>query len=97
MAEADLNHHATVQQSCRYSALHAPATKNTSKGFQKTGGPFLLLPPLNASFGQPVSKLDPRLAPCAPGKWSPSQIVELVARGFEEDANMAAGRASKGR
>jgi len=37
------------------------------------------------------------LAPCAAGKWSPSQIVEHVARGFEEGANMAAGRASKGR
>jgi len=31
----------------------------------------------------------------APGKWSPSQIVEHVARSLEESANMAAGRASK--
>jgi hypothetical protein len=31
-------------------------------------------------------------APCAPGKWSPSQIVEHVARGFDEGANIAAGR-----
>jgi hypothetical protein len=30
-------------------------------------------------------------APCAPGKWSPSQIVEHVARGLEEGANIAAG------
>jgi hypothetical protein len=35
------------------------------------------------------------LEPCAPGKWSPSQIVEHVARGLEEGANMAAGRPSK--
>jgi DinB superfamily len=34
-------------------------------------------------------------APRAPGKWSPSQIVEHVARGFEEAANMADGRPSK--
>lgn len=34
-------------------------------------------------------------APRAPGKWSPSQIVEHVARSLEESANMAAGRASK--
>ncbi len=33
--------------------------------------------------------------PCAPGKWSPSQIVEHVARSLEESAHMAAGRASK--
>jgi hypothetical protein len=33
--------------------------------------------------------------PRAPGKWSPSQIVEHVARTFEESANMAAGRPSK--
>jgi len=32
--------------------------------------------------------------PRAPGKWSPSQIVEHVARSLEESANMAAGRAS---
>ena len=32
------------------------------------------------------------LAPCAPGKWSPSQIVEHVARGLDEGANVAAGR-----
>src|SRR2546421_673347 len=31
-------------------------------------------------------------APRAPGKWSPSQIVEHVAGGLEEAANMAAGR-----
>jgi hypothetical protein len=34
-------------------------------------------------------------APRAPGKWSPSQIVEHVARSLEESANMAAGRPSK--
>ena len=28
----------------------------------------------------------------APGKWSPSQIVEHVARGLEEGANIVAGR-----
>ena len=33
--------------------------------------------------------------PRAPGKWSPSQIVEHVARGLEEGANVAAGRPSK--
>jgi hypothetical protein len=33
--------------------------------------------------------------PRAPGKWSPSQIVEHVARSLEESANMAAGRPSK--
>jgi hypothetical protein len=31
----------------------------------------------------------------APGKWSPSQIVEHVARSLEESANMATGRPSK--
>lgn len=31
----------------------------------------------------------------APGKWSPSQLVEHVARSLEESANMAAGRPSK--
>ena len=31
----------------------------------------------------------------APGKWSPSQIVEHVARSLEESANMAAGRPSE--
>jgi hypothetical protein len=35
------------------------------------------------------------IAPRAPGKWSPSQIVEHVARGLEEAANVAAGRPSK--
>lgn len=35
------------------------------------------------------------VAPRAPGKWSPSQIVEHVARSLEESANMAEGRASK--
>src|SRR5213594_542524 len=34
-------------------------------------------------------------SPRAPGKWSPSQIVEHVARSLEESANMAAGRSSK--
>jgi hypothetical protein len=34
-------------------------------------------------------------APRAPGKWSPSQIVEHIARGLEEAANVAAGRPSK--
>ena len=34
-------------------------------------------------------------APRAPGKWSPSQIVEHVARSLEESANVAAGRPSK--
>lgn len=34
-------------------------------------------------------------APRAPGKWSPSQIVEHVAGGLEEGANIAAGRPSK--
>jgi len=32
--------------------------------------------------------------PRAPGKWSPSQIVEHVARGLDEGANIAAGRAT---
>jgi hypothetical protein len=31
----------------------------------------------------------------APGKWSPSQIVEHVARALEESAHVAAGRSSK--
>lgn len=31
----------------------------------------------------------------APGKWSPSQIVEHVARSLEESANMAAARPSR--
>ena len=35
------------------------------------------------------------IASRAPGKWSPSQIVEHVARTLEESANMAAGRPSK--
>ena len=34
-------------------------------------------------------------APRAPGKWSPSQIVEHVARSLEESAHMAGGRPSK--
>ena len=34
-------------------------------------------------------------SPRAPGKWSPSQIVEHVARSLEESANMAAGQPSK--
>jgi len=32
--------------------------------------------------------------PRAPGKWSPSQVVEHVARIMEESANVAAGKAS---
>lgn len=35
------------------------------------------------------------IAPRAPGKWSPSQIVEHVARGLEEGANIVAGRPSE--
>jgi hypothetical protein len=35
------------------------------------------------------------LAPRAPGKWSPSQIVEHVARSLEESANVVAGEPSK--
>src|ERR1051326_441870 len=34
------------------------------------------------------------ITPRAPGKWSPSQIVEHVARGLEEGANIVAGRPS---
>lgn len=34
-------------------------------------------------------------AAIAPGKWSPSQIVEHVARSLEESANMAVGRPAK--
>ena len=34
-------------------------------------------------------------SPRAPGKWSPSQIVEHVARSHEEAANIAAGRPSR--
>ena len=34
-------------------------------------------------------------APRAPGKWSPSQIVEHVARSLDESAYMAGGRPSK--
>jgi DinB superfamily len=33
--------------------------------------------------------------PRAPGKWSPSQIVEHVARSLDESANMVAGAPSK--
>lgn len=33
--------------------------------------------------------------PRAPGKWSPSQITEHVARSLEESASMAAGQPSK--
>jgi len=33
--------------------------------------------------------------PRAPGKWSPSQVVEHVAGGLEEFANFAAGRPTK--
>ena len=32
--------------------------------------------------------------PRAPGKWSPSQIIEHVARGLDEGANIAAGRST---
>ena len=32
--------------------------------------------------------------PCAPGKWSPSQVVEHVARGLEEAANVVSGAPS---
>ena len=32
--------------------------------------------------------------PRAPGKWSPSQVVEHVARGLEEGANIVAGAPS---
>ena len=32
--------------------------------------------------------------PCAPGKWSPSQIVEHVARSLEASAHLAAGEPS---
>ena len=34
-------------------------------------------------------------APRAPGKWSPSQVVEHVARSLEESANVVAGAPSK--
>jgi len=34
-------------------------------------------------------------SPRAPGKWSPSQIVEHVARSLAESANMAAGRLTR--
>jgi hypothetical protein len=33
--------------------------------------------------------------PRAPGKWSPSQVVEHVARAFDESANMVSGAPSK--
>lgn len=33
--------------------------------------------------------------PCAPGKWSPSQVVEHVARIMEESANVVSGAPSK--
>lgn len=33
--------------------------------------------------------------PRAPGKWSPSQVVEHVARALEESANVIAGRPTK--
>ena len=32
--------------------------------------------------------------PCAPGKWSPSQVVEHVARGLDEGANVVSGTPS---
>ena len=34
-------------------------------------------------------------SPRAPGKWSPSQMVEHIARALDESANMVAGRPSK--
>src|SRR5256885_12485994 len=34
-------------------------------------------------------------APRAPGKWSPSQVVEHVARALEEAANVVSGAPSK--
>jgi hypothetical protein len=34
-------------------------------------------------------------APRAPGKWSPSQLVEHVARSLDESANVVAGAPSK--
>jgi hypothetical protein len=34
-------------------------------------------------------------APRAPGKWSPSQIVEHIARALDESANVVAGASSK--
>src|SRR5260221_12236630 len=34
-------------------------------------------------------------SPRAPGKWSPSQLVEHVARSLEESVHVAAGRPSK--
>jgi hypothetical protein len=33
-------------------------------------------------------------APCAPGNWSPSQIVEHVTRSYEASANVASARPS---
>jgi hypothetical protein len=33
-------------------------------------------------------------SPCAPGKWSPSQIVEHITRSYEASANVAAGQPS---
>ena len=33
-------------------------------------------------------------APCAPGKWSPGQIVEHVTRSYEASVNVAAGQPS---
>lgn len=33
-------------------------------------------------------------APCAPGKWSPSQIVEHVTRSYEASINVAVGQPS---
>ncbi len=33
--------------------------------------------------------------PCAPGKWSPSRVVEHVALSLEQSANVVAGAASK--
>ena len=34
-------------------------------------------------------------APCAPGKWSPAQLIEHVARSLEESVNVITGAPSK--
>ena len=54
---------------------------------------------LRAAVGELVAAADRAGAswtkPRAPGKWSPSQVVEHVARIMEESANVAADRPSK--
>ncbi|HMG97148.1 MAG TPA: DUF1569 domain-containing protein [Gemmatimonadaceae bacterium] len=54
---------------------------------------------LRAAVGELVAAADRAGAswtrPRAPGKWSPSQVVEHVARIMEESANVADGRPSK--